>query len=375
LHQPLLMTGATGFLGRNLLSMLATEFPRRRLLALCRSDTAAEQLWHAHQGGNSEQLGIIRGDIDLPGLGLSTEDLADLSGVTEVWHVAASTSFDDRDRSAIFHTNVGGTSHVLSVAQKLPQLARFYYVSTAYVAGTAGGLILEDELPAPSGFRNAYEESKWTAEKAVRESGLPFIILRPSIVMGDSRTYESQGETRMVYGYLLGLYYAIRKECQRQKVDFHELWHSGTPINVPTRLIGHHSTAKNFICIDEFLRAVKAILRHPNIHRTFNLTSPFPITIHQVKMAAQAALGITGLHCVGEHIDAPSAIERAARAFTRPFAPYTLGSDPVWSLTNTDQALSPAHGLISMTGEVFSHLLRWFVEHDLMATEPRHAVV
>ena len=69
-------------------------------------------------------------------------------------------------------------------------LDRFSYVSTAYVAGAHRGTFGEDNLDVGQSFRNSYERSKFEAERLLREraSGLPPQVLRPSIVVGDSRT-------------------------------------------------------------------------------------------------------------------------------------------------------------------------------------------
>src|SRR5437763_10977260 len=66
-------------------------------------------------------------------------------------------------------------------------LARFAYVSTAYVAGTHPGEFHEDELAVGQDFRNAYEQSKFEAEQLVRARAdrLPVQIFRPSIIVGE----------------------------------------------------------------------------------------------------------------------------------------------------------------------------------------------
>jgi nucleoside-diphosphate-sugar epimerase len=58
------------------------------------------------------------------------------------------------------------------------------------VAGTHRGAFGEDRLDVGQGFRNPYERSKFEAERLLREraDGLPLQVLRPSIVVGDSRT-------------------------------------------------------------------------------------------------------------------------------------------------------------------------------------------
>jgi nucleoside-diphosphate-sugar epimerase len=62
------------------------------------------------------------------------------------------------------------------------------HVSTAYVAGTHPGRFEESMHHVGQGFRNSYEQSKFEAEDVVRSSGLPFKVVRPSIVVGESTT-------------------------------------------------------------------------------------------------------------------------------------------------------------------------------------------
>ena len=75
-------------------------------------------------------------------------------------------------------------------AQRGDGLERLSYVSTAYVAGAHRGDFGESDLDVGQGFRNLYERSKFEAEQLLREraAGLPLQVLRPSIIVGDSRT-------------------------------------------------------------------------------------------------------------------------------------------------------------------------------------------
>jgi long-chain acyl-CoA synthetase len=71
---------------------------------------------------------------------------------------------------------------------RVPSLDRFVHVSTAYVAGDRGGKYFEHEGDVGQRPRNTYEQTKLEAEEVVQASGLDAAILRPSIVVGDSRT-------------------------------------------------------------------------------------------------------------------------------------------------------------------------------------------
>ena len=75
-----------------------------------------------------------------------------------------------------------------------PNLERLVYVSTAYVAGTRTGVVYEHELMMGQDFKNHYESTKFQAEVWVRDAmdRVPTTILRPAIVVGDSRTGETQ---------------------------------------------------------------------------------------------------------------------------------------------------------------------------------------
>jgi thioester reductase-like protein len=193
-----LLTGATGFVGKEILDRFLGR--GRRVFALVRAsdDEAAAARLPPHA-----RLTPVAGDIERPGLGLAPRTAALLANeVTNVVHCAASVSFDlsleDSRR-----VNVEGTRNVLELAERCPALERLSYISTAYVAGEPRRLFREDQLDVGQSFRNPYERSKFEAERMVRErgAGLPLQILRPSIVVGDSRTGRTSS-FNVLYGPL-----------------------------------------------------------------------------------------------------------------------------------------------------------------------------
>ena len=191
------LTGATGFLGMEVLARLLEEGDRE-VLALIRAsdDAAAEQrlddvlkkLWD-DPSGYRRRVTAVRGDVTAPGLGLGDrrDEYATRTGA--VLHCAASITFDLplAEARAI---NVDGTSRVLDFAvdaQAREGLERFLHVSTAYVSGRYEGTFRERQLDVGQSFRNTYEETKADAEQIVtlaRELGPA--IARPSIVVGES---------------------------------------------------------------------------------------------------------------------------------------------------------------------------------------------
>jgi thioester reductase-like protein len=198
---PLLLTGATGFLGMELLARYL-ERTDRTVYALVRGDDDNEAQARLRAavarvidapGRFDHRLLAVRGDVAQPGLGISRSRRRALAeSVTEIVHSAASVSFTLPLEEAR-EINVEGTRRMLELADLCAahgSLRRFTYVSTAYVAGDATGTFGEDDHDVGQGFRNAYERTKWEAERLVRAHAerLPVQIFRPSIVVGEQET-------------------------------------------------------------------------------------------------------------------------------------------------------------------------------------------
>lgn len=195
-HSPILLTGATGFVG---MELLARHLGRtdRKVYALVRgtSDADAQARLNAtvarmfpDPAPFAGRAVAVRGDVTRPALGMAPRRRAELAEqIGEIVHAAASVSFSLplAESRAI---NVEGTRNILDFAGRVKGLRRLGYVSTAYVAGDHRGVFREDQLTVGQRFRNAYEQSKFEAEKVVREHrrDLPIQIFRPSIVVGEA---------------------------------------------------------------------------------------------------------------------------------------------------------------------------------------------
>lgn len=199
-----LLTGATGFVGMELLARVL-EQTDHDVIALVRAadDDAAqarvdELLETIVAPGTRPHRGRVRAvaaDLESPGLGLSPAARHRIANrISAVVHCAASISFtlalDEARR-----INVDGTREVVELALEARDrgvLERFVHVSTAYVAGDRIGRVNEHDNDVGQGFRNTYERTKLEAEEVVRASGLPAAIVRPSVIVGDSRTGWTQ---------------------------------------------------------------------------------------------------------------------------------------------------------------------------------------
>ena len=221
----LLLTGVTGFLGEALAQRLLLD-EKLHLYLLVRGErsagrTAADRVKSILQtlaipealaAGLADRVEAIEGDITLDRLGLSPEAYDDLARrVTHVVHCAAAVRFDStlEDARAI---NTRGTERMIAFARRaaeLGRLDRFDYIGTAYVAGSRRGIVRENELDFAQGFSNAYEQSKFEAEKLVRaEIGrMPVTLFRPSVIVGDSQS----GSTNNFRGFYAPLRLYFKK--------------------------------------------------------------------------------------------------------------------------------------------------------------------
>lgn len=207
------LTGATGTLGTETLLQLLpqAESPIYVLVRAASTSEAANRLrsiwWEVPSLRDAVGSRIIpvTGDITADGLGVDEACLETLQGdITHLIHCAAETGIQ-KSREELWRVNVEGTRNVVCFAKSLGGLQRFVHVSTAYVAGSRSGVILEDD-PLPEAFNSLYEESKAESERIVRSSGLPFTIVRPGMMVGNSLT----GRTR----YFNTIYYVLKLMLQ-----------------------------------------------------------------------------------------------------------------------------------------------------------------
>jgi long-chain acyl-CoA synthetase len=200
--QPIFLTGATGFVGMELLARYL-ERTDQTVYALVRGSddedaqrrldkTIARVL--PDPSSYTGRAVAVRGDVTQPGLGMPPRRRTALAeAIGEIVHSAASVSFA-LPLAESRQINVTGTEQMLRLAELATSrgdgLRRLSYVSTAYVAGDHAGTFGEDELDLRRRFRNPYERSKFEAEQRVRahKDLLPIQIFRPSIVVGEADT-------------------------------------------------------------------------------------------------------------------------------------------------------------------------------------------
>jgi NADH dehydrogenase len=148
----ILVTGATGFIGRRLVERL----------------TAAGHSVVAVVRPSSPSRPAVAGVTVVPA---EFSDAPALRGACQgcdaIVHLAAATGV--ADPQIAFAVNVGGTRALLDAAREA-RVGRFIFISTISA--------LREKM-------GPYGRTKQQAEEAVRASGIPFVVLRPSLVYGD----------------------------------------------------------------------------------------------------------------------------------------------------------------------------------------------
>lgn len=270
-----LMTGFPGFLGSSLLPGILRRIDSA---AMCLVQPKFAVLAERHVAELSAvdpslqgRIRLVQGDITQPGLGLGTDAL---DGVTEAWHLAAAYDLTVA-REVGVRVNVDGTRNVLDALERCSTLTRLHYFSTCYVSGRYTGPFSEDDLEVGAPFNNYYEETKHLAEADVRgrmAAGMPATIYRPSIVVGDSRT----GETQKFDGPYFIMQWLLRQPR-----------HAILPVAGDPTI-----TRVNVVPRDFVIDAVGYLSgRAASEGRTYQLADPRPLTVDEMADALADATG------------------------------------------------------------------------------------
>jgi len=215
----LFVTGATGFLGNELLKRVAADETVVEVVSLVWDQEAAAAggapqfgaLVLDNIGVPEERRGkftFVSGNIEKPNFGLSESDLANLkTSMTHVVHLAASVQFDGKYTSS-FNVNVGGTKAALDFSLAMQQaggpFVQMLGIGTSYIHGRRKQkLCSESRLVFPDDYYNNYYElvkamSSIMTDNYVLENRLRVVQLCPAIVIGNSFNGNNYGDTKVV---------------------------------------------------------------------------------------------------------------------------------------------------------------------------------
>lgn len=328
----LFVTGATGFLGQQFLrDVLRCSNLKITALSRGRKGTPYDQRMPFNVSGYTDRLRFVEGDVQYNDLGLEDELRAELAQtIDEVWHMAAITSFDEVLREKTFAVNLEGTRRVIEFTKTIKNLVAFNHISTAYVTGDLAypEIIHETLNPRPETFRNPYDESKFEAEILVNDSGLPYHIFRPSIILGERVSGRCDGQTVYNIAKMVRLAKLLgEQDCESQglPLDHHSF-----------RVVANLDAAKNMIPVDTVNHQMLSIrTTSPKPQSVFHITHPEPTSISLLVNIIAELLQASHYEIVdsleGEELSIPEAtLERVANVFR----PYMVTSDPVFETKN-----------------------------------------
>ena len=266
------VTGATGFIGRNLVQRLLQREGTVYALVRAGSRGRLEELRTAW-GADGARVVPVAGDLSQSGLGVSEEDLLTLRGeVDHFFHLAAvydMTAGADAQEIA----NVEGTRHAVELAGAI-EAGCFHQVSSIAAAGLYRGEWREDMFEEAEKLdTHPYFRTKHESERVVREEcARPWRVYRPGIVVGNSET----GEMDKVDGP----YYFFKLLQRARRV---------LPAWLPA--VGIEGGEINIVPVDFVAAAIDHIAHQPGLDgQAFHLTDPAPKTAGEaINLFARAA--------------------------------------------------------------------------------------
>ena len=258
------VTGATGFIGRNLVERLLQREGTIYALVRAGSRGRLEEL-RTGWGADGARVVPIAGDLAQPGLGVAEEDLVAMRGeIDHFFHLAAIYDITaDAESQEI--ANVEGTRHAIELAGAV-EAGCFHQVSSIAAAGLYKGVWTEEMFDEAQRLdNNPYFRTKHESERLVRdECPRPWRVYRPGIVVGDSRTGEIDK--------IDGPYYFFKALQRLRRV---------APAWLPT--VGIEGGEINIVPVDFVAAAIDHIAHQPGLDgRAFHLTDPNPRSAGEV---------------------------------------------------------------------------------------------
>jgi nucleoside-diphosphate-sugar epimerase len=282
-----LITGATGFIGRHITRYLAQT--GRRVIALARSQdgrTAEERLQSilGLRAANG-RLQVLDSDLARPDAGLAPSQLERLRANVEiVIYCAGDTNFFPEKTEASRAVFIDAPLALLQ-ALGSGRLGRWCHMSTAFVCGQRSGTIFEHETDVGQTFHNPYEQIKLQSEAALkvacRRSGTDLTIFRPSIVVGpDSVTRGAQPANLLFQFIRLAATVAKR-------------------VNGTVRIPGRPSARFNIVPVEHLSAAIAALADEPEAAgKTVHLVVSEPPSQNEMLQMIASRVGARGLTMV-----------------------------------------------------------------------------
>ncbi len=257
-NKTILLTGATGFIGSYLLTLLLKQNKSIYILAREKKNVNPEErvhntirFWDKSLLKNKSQIKVLHGDISHNQLGLSREQYRVLkNSISDIYHCAAAVQYNQSEKQA-FSTNIIGTHNILELGVKTLKNGLFNktcYLSTAFVCGHHKGIFSEEHLNVAQDFPNPYFLSKYKAEILANEykQKIPVNIFRPAVVLGEMGTGK-------ILSFNQTLYQIFR------------IWKTGIFDFFPGK-----DLRTNAVFVDELCKAIVLLMQKGPVNQTYH---------------------------------------------------------------------------------------------------------
>lgn len=295
----ILFTGVTGQVGSSLAPLLQKR--GHRVLYLIRPTDGKDAVARLREVVPElrETDIAIDGDVTLPYAGFNEADRRKWKGrIDKIVHGAASIKFDEAVAEETRYINVDGTNNVLRLAEELG-VHDFHFLSTAYVAGSAR-VFTETDFDVGQTTRNAYESSKFSAERLVRDwSGGKFSIHRLSIIVGDSHNGVVHAFNGY-YGFLVPFWRLLQSLRQKWEVESEECLKHGIQfsdglLELPLYMDCSLTSTLNLVTSDWVSLILADLFDLPSSNQTYHLVNPAPSRVQWTIEVSLRHLGVGGL--------------------------------------------------------------------------------
>ena len=323
-----LITGSTGFVGKNLLDSLLRNTELEEFFLLVRNVvkakvTLSEIIKIADEMG--KRVNLLEGNIIYQNLGLSNEDTQIIRDVDEIYHLAANISLSINDKEEVLKVNLDGTINLFNIVKEFKNIKKVFYFSTGYICGKGRQIIKEDWITDRDKFRNPYEESKYLAERFIKKiidsHNIPVTIIRPTIIgtMDNSKYKELRYQT--IYYYATILKEAISLQDNRAEV----------------RLVGRSDVTFNLITLEDLINILLRIRKLDKKAHIYNLASSSNFSVLAYLEGIKEAIGFNSdFNFVdNNNFDNPTPPEDFINKKTESYFEYDLDSYLSWNLDNT----------------------------------------
>jgi len=307
-----------------------SEPPESRILRILKWFSIPEP---APFNSKESRLKVYDADFSKTRLGLGDDDYNEICRLTDIIiHAASDTSFAETSRNRVFEANVENLQRIITLAGD-GKVSCFHYISSAFGSGT--DFIDNPEIPFRSGnYTNVYEESKAEAEKKVTQLcgklSIPFTLIRPSIVFGDSDTGRALKFNALYYPvkslmHIRDIYINNIKKCGTKDTEKHGIFIDEDGIlHLPVRLYLKEPGKINLIPVNYFTKAVTAIIENPEDKGIYNIANPDPLSVESLIEYTESFLKIRGIEPV--YGNAAKVIRNPAEElfdhFIKPYLPY-----------------------------------------------------